>query len=596
MNGDTRMTMLPTAGMPLRLSPLGGPPLEPVTLPAGGPAGGAAKAGRSRACEVWLADPAVSRVHASIGCIDGLWMVRDEGSRHGTLLNGVALAASEWATLRAGDELAIGPWTMRVGFGGSDVPATARSSAVQATVAQVMKPARGEIVEQLDERKLGQLAQQRLHLLIECAGRIHGAEDERTLAAAVVESALQGTGYGRAALLRTRGEGESGVSVELLSALVRGADPGEGSPTFPVSASLILEASKGRAARLGGYAASGIADYGQSIADLRIHSALCLPVEVAGKVDSYLYLDARGGEGGGQTDAAEFCVALARFCGLAIANRQRAELARGKQAIEKQLGAAREAQQMIVPPPSGRVGVLDYALRMRPGMVVAGDLFDILELPEGRVAFFLGDVTGEGVSAGILMAGAQSYLHAALTRYGEPAAAVNEVNRYLASHTPADRFISLWVGVLDHARQELRYVDAGHGYCVHVPEGGKPAMVRGTGGIPAAIDEGIRYEAASMGFAPGDRLVLFSDGVVEQSRPMVDVGTMAGDQAAPRRMTRDDFGLTRVLDVVARCKSPDEDTRRLLAAVLEHAETEALKDDTTIASVQWRAGVPENLG
>lgn len=611
------------------LESIAGPELPPVGLHGRE----TLRVGRGRQNEVYLPDPAVSRLHATLSQRGERWFLTDESSRHGTKVNGVRLEPG-WATvLSEADVITIGPWTLRVrpagagwstaglatGSTAGPTGAQAQGGTRLATVVRAEEP--GERVERINEAALGRLAQQRLGLLLECAAAVHGAGDEASLAEALVRAALAGSGFGRAALLRTgpgwtaaagpedgaahglwnEGLWNEGLGIEILCALVR--RPGGATPetrAFPVSASLIAEASSGLPARLGGWSGGGGgADVGHSITDLRIHTALCVPLLVGERVDAYLYLDARGGESVVEADAAEFCTALARMGGLAMANRRREELEARQKTLVAQLGAAREAQQLIVPPPSGRVAGLAYSLRMRPGMFVAGDLFDIMELADGRAAFFLGDVTGEGVGAGILMASAQSHLHALLMQHADPERAVNVVNRYLAEHTPPDRFISLWVGVLDRASGTVAYVDAGHGYAVHVPAGGAPRVIAGSGGgIPAAIEPGFVYHAQSMAFGPGDRLVLFSDGIAEQTPKRRDVAmTMDNAQAieepgvrAPGQNTRprrEEFGMTRVIEVLGRSRNPEEDTRRLLAAVLEYAGTEALSDDTTIASLLW---------
>jgi sigma-B regulation protein RsbU (phosphoserine phosphatase) len=568
--------------------------------------------GRSTNADLVLLDGSVSRLHASIVDRGGRWFLTDEGSRHGTFLNGVQIPGGEAEPVAAGDQIRIGPWVFSVLIEGSGPPPmriggeqVSGGSTVHGAVATVVREhRRGEYVESLDEARLGRLAQSRLALLIKYAAKINTAPTEDKLFASVIEAVLAGSGFGRAALLRPKhtgasasehGEQMDAPEVDVVAAASLGGRASD-DDQFGLSASLITEAASGKPARLGGFGSSaGVPDYGQSVADLRIHTALCIPITVGEEIKSFLYLDARGGEATVQADAAEFCIALAQICGLAMASIVRGDLEARHRALEAQLGAAREAQQLIVPPPSGVVGGLKYALRMRPGMFVAGDLYDILELPDGRVAVFLGDVTGEGVGAGILMAGAQAQLHAAMLHHADPADAVNMVNHYLASHSPPDRFISLWVGIFDRAAGTVRYVDAGHGHWVHVCGTDGPRVVKGIGGIPAAIDPDVTYEAAEISFAPGDRLVLFSDGVVEQIGPEevesdldrpVSPTTATVVEGPPR------FGITRVLDVLSRSETCDQDTRRLLRAVLDFAGREALDDDTTIASVEWAVTDP----
>src|SRR5262249_25585994 len=152
------------------------------------------------------------------------------------------------------------------------------------------------------------------------------------------------------------------------------------------------------------------------------------------------------------------------------------------------------------------VGPVAYALRVRPGRTVAGDLFDIMDLGDGRVGVSIGDVTGESIGAGILMAGTQAYLHGALVRLRDPAAALAEVNRYLTSRSAMNMFITMWVGVIDPATRTLKYVDAGHGHWLVKPTGGggSARTPPRPGGIPVAIDASYHYQPETMPLGPGD--------------------------------------------------------------------------------------------
>jgi serine phosphatase RsbU (regulator of sigma subunit) len=235
--------------------------------------------------------------------------------------------------------------------------------------------------------------------------------------------------------------------------------------------------------------------------------------------------------------------------------------------------AAREAQQLIVPSRSGVHAGVAYSARTHPGMVVAGDMFDVVPLPDGRVAVVIGDVTGAGVGAGILMVAGQANLHAALTRTGDPSEALEAVNDYIASRSAMNRFISMWVGVFDRVGRTVTYSDAGHGHWLVVRADGHAAEPGATGGIPVGIDADARYRSHSMPFHGGERIVLFSDGVVEQRSP-----------------NGEPFGVDRVREGVEQCRSASEDVERIFARLVSFAGTEALDDDTTMASVEWREG------
>ena len=113
-------------------------------------------------------------------------------------------------------------------------------------------------------------------------------------------------------------------------------------------------------------------------------------------------------------EAAEVCVALASLAAGALERVRQRELASRREQLERDLLAAREVQNLIFPAREGEVPPVRYASSIRPGAFLAGDLFDAFRLSDGRAAVFLGDVTGEGVDAAVLMASAESALHATL--------------------------------------------------------------------------------------------------------------------------------------------------------------------------------------
>lgn len=532
----------------LRLEPISGPAIRPYELSSSQ----YTRIGRALDCQLCLPDPSVSRIHAALVGRGGRWFLSDLGSRLGTQLNGVRLAPNQPAPLALGDMVHIGPWEFRLSA--DDVQ---RTGSVH-TLDDTNDPRRQ--VQTLVEGDMTGIARQRLALLLECAAQMNEAKGEKDLAATLIQSALAGSGFGRAAYLRPLG---SEYEVEVLAAR---SSSGADVAGFEVSRSLVRGASLGRVARL---RARDAQDYGQSIAELGIHSALCLPVEIDTTIAGYLYLDARAGESRLQPDAAEFCQALSRFCGMALAKLKRDDIESRRQLLEAQLNAARDAQQMILPVADGVIGRLRYSLRMRPGLFVAGDLFDVVPLADGRVAVCLGDVTGEGVGAGLLMASTQSHLHAALTHFGDPAAAVTAVNAYIAARSALNKFVSLWVGVFDPQARRLTYVDAGHGHWLLTAPGREPWTPREGGDIPIGIDPEMRYTAASIEFELDHRAVLLSDGIIEQRSP-------AGEQ----------FSRERVIRTLAAASSDVADqAEAVYRAVMTYAGGPSLSDDASVAVI-----------
>lgn len=549
----------------ITLDIISGPPLETGQTRARIEASAEpASLGRSTGCTLQLPDATVSRKHAQIELVDDVWTITDLGSRHGTFVNGNRLDADFSHPLGDRDQLRVGPWVFRV----RGVNVTSRASALSsmASIADDLT-LRSTRIQAVPEGELRSLAQQRLDVIIDCAARINSAADIDALAGVALESVIAGAGFARAFMVRPPDEEGNVELVAFRSS--RGESAGE----LELSRSLLESASRGQVVRLAADSPDQAAQYGQSIVQLGIHSALCAPVMVGSSVEALMYLDARGSESAVRHDAAAFCQAISRLSGLALSNLHRQDLETRQRQIEMDLNAAREAQRLIMPAPTGVRGWHSYTIEMRPGRVVAGDLFDVVSLtddPAGPMACFLGDVTGKGVGAAITMATVQTHLRVALRHSPDPASVVREVNRYIAKRLSGGKFISLWLGVLDPAAREIRFVDAGHGHWLLRPPGQAPRRVECEGGIPLGLDPESPYHTETVPFEPGSRLILFSDGLIEQPDPEGEM-----------------FGLERAMEALAPALTAADDVRLLVNAVREHAKTEDLADDLTVASNEF---------
>lgn len=570
--------------------------------------------GRSPTCEVCLPDDRVSRKHASLLFRHPTWFIVDLESSQGTFVNGTRLTPNTPTPLEPGDLVRIASWTFRVFVGVVPVP-SARTIDDTDAVSRITSVGSLRAGAQSHSARC-------LRLLADCMTTFNSATDEQELALAAVRTVLDGSGYARAAVLVREGSDEAGraggagrsallgpapggalssgfgvnpgpsgsglgvggvsgggggheqVSV-LASARADEADVAE----FVFSGSLVRQAATGQTAILTG--TSTVATH--SIADLSIHSALCAPVFLGDTVEGFLYLDARGNEAAANSEAPTFCQAVARAYGLALANLKRRELERRQAALQAEMHAAREAQQFILPPLRGEVGCLSYAMQMRPGLFVAGDLFDVVELSDGRIAVCFGDVAGHGIGSAMLMAATQSHLNAQIRATGDPAAAMTSVNKYLADRLSPGRFVSIWLGVFS-SDGTLTYVDAGHGHWLirqsaGGPVGGATAHMpaQKERAIPVGIFADTRFNNEVVKLEPGGggvgggRVVLFSDGVVEQRDGMGR-----------------EFGRDRLVDALRDSGGPAEDVSRVFAALEAFNRTATFNDDATAASVVVR--------
>lgn len=538
---------------PLQLTTVTGPTLGVFEVARGA----RAAIGRLPGGEIVLPDERVSRRHAAIAPRGDGWTLADEGSAAGTFLNGVKLAKGDALPLIHGDLVRIGPWTFRVGIGRPE------SSTLTGTLDDVSS-AMQRLVRVGGAQATS--AGRRLRSLTQCIGRLSAARDEGAMAAAALEAAMNGTGFARAALVTPGRAGGEAIEV----AASRRKDEGDASPlTF--SRALIVAASGmgGHPGALPGTFVLSDASRpvtSHSIMELEIHSAVCTPVMLGDLLWGLLYLDARGGEARAARDEAEYCEAVATALGLSLANLRRDELERRHLELMSELQAAREVQEAIVPQGRGVSRGLEYSVRMAPGQFVAGDLFDVMELPGGATGFLIGDVTGHGAGSGMMMAMTQSHVAALLRQTGDVVASVRGANEYLAARAQGGKFATLWLGLLEPTGL-LRYVDAGHGLWLVRRAGGEVERPITRGSVPLGIDADSPFEEERLELGAGDRVVLFSDGVTEQ-----------------RDGTGSQFGVERLAATVREGSGPEADVATTFERLLAFASGGVLDDDATVAS------------
>ncbi len=532
----------------IRLEPLAGPPGDSFVIHADQ----SWTAGRSTTCEGQLADKTVSRRHCKVAFNTGNWFITDLESRHGTFVNGTQLDVNTPTMLSDGDLIRLGPWTYRVRMTDAAPSTLPTANDVDSSAHRVQK---------VPPQELAKIAQHRLDLLIECAGTISTADSETTLAEAMLEAVAEGTGFSRAAVIR-----ESGADVEIIgyrSPTQRDAP----SQNLMFSRSLINAAKSGMVRMT----SDSQQNFGQSIMDLGIHSALCAPIVVDDTVTAFLYLDARGQESKVHSDAAAFCQAVCKMGGTSWENLKRKQSEHQNAELLRDVRAAGAAQKLLMPPPHGQIKTFAYFMRMRPGRLVAGDLFSIMQLPDGRVAAFLGDVAGKGSSASIHMAVTLTLLKEKLEDTGDPAEALNLVNQKITPLLPPGKFISLWCGIFDEDKGTMTFVDAGHGHWLFRSGTYTPQTIKSEGRMPLGVDPDVQYVTDERPFATGSRVILFSDGVVEQQSP-----------------EGEEFGIERVIETLKQADSTDTEVNGLFQAVRDFACTENLNDDVTAASIERR--------
>src|ERR671925_372740 len=203
---------------------------------------------------------------------------------------------------------------------------------------------------------------------------------------------------------------------------------------------------------------------------------------------------------------------------------------------------------------------------------VAGDFYDVIPLPDGRVAFVVGDVTDKGVPAALVMSATRSVLRASAQRLIEPGAVLERVNEHLCPDMPEKMFVTCLYGVLDPASGRLRFANAGHDLpYVKTADGVVELRARG---MPLGLMPGMAYEEKEAVLEPGESVLLHSDGIVESHEP-----------------NREMFGFPRLKETVAGAVGGQALIDRVLADLEAFTGPDAeQEDDITMVTLQRSAG------
>ncbi len=179
----------------------------------------------------------------------------------------------------------------------------------------------------------------------------------------------------------------------------------------------------------------------------------------------------------------------------------------------QELQRAREIQQSLLPKQIPQLPGFEVAGAWRPARTVSGDYYDVLKLDGHRLAVCIADVAGKGVSAELLMANVQAAVRAFASGSESPAEVCGKVNRLLCENIAVGKFVTFLYGILDSDARGFAYCNAGHLPPIHIAKGA--AKMLDGGGAVLGVFPSWKFEDASVELQPGDRLLLFTDGITE---------------------------------------------------------------------------------
>jgi sigma-B regulation protein RsbU (phosphoserine phosphatase) len=280
----------------------------------------------------------------------------------------------------------------------------------------------------------------------------------------------------------------------------------------------------------------------QQLAELG--SELLLPLAVRDHLLGFISLGPKQSEAPYTSSDLRLLNSVALQTGLALENaRLTAAVAREvaqRERLNREVEIAREVQQRLFPQKLLPIDGIDYSGACRPALGVGGDYYDFLALPDGYLGVALGDVSGKGIAAALMMATLQASVRGEAMRWsGDLSQMMSGVNRLVFEASTSNRYATFFYAEYEPGGRTLSYVNAGHNppVLLRMNADGHQVLRLEAGGTVIGLLESFPFQQSNVTLQPGDMLVLYSDGVSEAMNP-----------------ADEEWGEVRMIETVERCQ------------------------------------------
>jgi serine phosphatase RsbU (regulator of sigma subunit) len=499
--------------------------------------------GRSARNDLCIPDPFASRVHAEVRSEGDEYFLQDLGSANGTLYNGSTVETL--ITLTRGGRIQIGE--TEIVFNDSSFPLSSGATMItdnstsipEVTIAlssadrttsglfEAIEGARTQSEESAAHRPAHQ--SDLLALISKVGVALLASVTLNETLEQVVSLVFEAVPADRCMVMM-----RDHKSPELKVAVARLRDRAGEIGEIRISRSVIDEVVTNGKSVLTSDAQADPRFAGGTVMLQGVRSVLAVPLGVGANVFGIIYADSPLAEGRFTEDHLKVLTTLASVAAIRVENARLTEEQMERERLEREQQVASEIQQRFLPATAPIVAGYELQGISFPCYEIGGDYYDFIQRDDGRLVVALGDVSGKGTAAALLMSSLHAAIHAQADIHNSLAKTIGAVNRYLVESIPANRFVTLFYAELDPKNGALAFLNAGHNPPLIVHAGGTMEQLA-AGGLPLGIMSNADFREGRTQLHYGDVLVIYSDGVSEACNP-------AGEE----------FGPTRLYEVVAR--------------------------------------------
>ncbi|HSQ24280.1 MAG TPA: SpoIIE family protein phosphatase [Pyrinomonadaceae bacterium] len=542
--------------------------------------------GRSARNDLCIPDPFASRVHAEVRSEGDEYFLQDLGSANGTLYNGSVVDAP--INLTRGGRIQIGeteiifndsPFPLSSGAtmitdNSQSIPeATIALSSADRTTSGLFEAIEGARTQ--EDSAPRQARQSDLLALISKVGVALLASVTLTETLEQIVSLVFEAGPADRCMIMMRDAKSPELKVAVARLRDRAGEVGE----IRISRSVIDEVVTNGKSVLTSDAQADPRFAGGTVMLQGVRSVLAVPLGVGANVFGIIYADSPLSDNRFTEDHLKVLTTLSSVAAIRVENARLTEEQMERERLEREQQVASEIQQRFLPATAPHVEGYELQGISFPCYEIGGDYYDFIQREDGNLIVALGDVSGKGTAAALLMSSLHAAIHAHADTHDSIVETIEAVNRYLTESIPPNRFVTLFYAELNPELGRLTFLNAGHNPPLIVHAGGTMEQLA-SGGLPLGIMADAEFREGRTQLHPGDVLVIYSDGVSEAVNP-----------------TGEEFGPTRLYEVVARNldASASGIRDRIESALTKFCQGTPAADDITLVIVKRNAEAAEVL-
>jgi serine phosphatase RsbU (regulator of sigma subunit)/pSer/pThr/pTyr-binding forkhead associated (FHA) protein len=469
--------------------------------------------GRSARSDICIPDPFASRLHAEIRQEGDSYWLHDLGSANGTRYNGSLVSMP--VPMLSGGEIQIGETVIVFQDGRSSTgkSATLISDSTQAlnpAMTIALSPLKSATAEILEAQPGGSTRNGLLTLISKVGIALLGStsfEETLQMLASLVFEAVPAE---RCVIMLRDEDNPDKLKIEV--AKMRGSE--EALQEVRISRTVMEEVTKNGKSVLTSDAQHDPRYASQTMALLGIRSVLAVPLSVGTEVFGLIYADSPTYETSFTEEHLNILTTLASVASIRVENARLTEERFERERLEHELKLASEIQQRLQPSSPPIVEGYDLQGVSFSCYEVGGDYYDFIPRCDGKLLVALGDVSGKGTAAALLMSSLHAAMHAQVAANSSLLETINAVNQYLAKNTPTNRFVTLFLAELDAETGSMYFINAGHNPPLIAHADGRVEQLA-SGGFPLGIMPMAQYDVGQARLQKGEALVIYSDGVSE---------------------------------------------------------------------------------